>query len=392
MLQRRQYAQQIERYARMGVGAIGQIFNTANSLREWYEFIQRFRYRRHEIPVMEMQRMLRRLRTGMPTMGNKNIGYKHKRMNKSKSKSVKKMPTKRKRIPKGKTQVDKRQDAKLKQIVAKQNSTEAIHIRRRRDVQRIKAENKECIHYSCDSINKCDVLELAMNQLRYYDPSDPANLTLSNPSTGTYTRIINVDSVSSKLTLRNNYIVPAKIKVYLCTVRKDTNSDPVSWYANGIADEAFLNTATAGVPDATSGTDPLLYLTDIRQVTEMWNVKLLKSTILQAGHQCSVSHSVGGIRYDPALYDVHSLAFLKSNKAFCFVVRVEGVIGHTETLQMATSAAAVDVFWDTKYVFRYEGGSSVRDISTDDNQSATITGSLFIGNDAVADNQTFSGT
>lgn len=360
-------------------------FQTATQLREWYEFLRGMQSQEG----LTTTQYLRRAKAYVNSHKNKNIAIKHKMKMKKSSKGVKTKANKSsKKTSKAQRYVDKKQNQAIKSIITKVNSNEAVHIRRNRYVASIGCNDRQVNHDSLNTINRCTSLEGAMSLFRYYNPSTPGTLTTANASTGTYTRIVNVDSVSAKLTVRNNYIVPAKIKVYLCTVRKDTNIDPVDWYSKGVADEAF----TASGANSTS--NPQLYLTDIRQLTEMWDIKLLKSAILQSGHQVTVSNAVGGIRYDPALYDEHALDFLKSNKAFVFVVRVEGVLGHDATVsgEYLTLKAQVDCLLDVKFVFRYEANTTLRDISTYDGSTTAFTNYGIVGMDSIADNQAFSTT
>lgn len=267
----------------------------------------------------------------------------------------------------------------LKELKKAVNADNATHVHKRRDPQRVLAQDYETEHSSLIGIN-ATTLETAMANLRYYNPATPGTLTTADASTGTYSRGVHFKSIFSKLTVRNNYQISAKVTIYSCTPRADTNSTPIAFYATGISDQCITGNTT----------DPLLYLNDINMVKDIWHCKRVKQVLLNPGRECYAYHKAKPFDYDPSLYDSHTLLYQSKFKAHVFVVRVDGVIGHdTSSNEQAQLKAGVDTFVDHVFTMVYDAGVNLHDISQDNNQD-TFTNSGVASNMPVADNQSYS--
>lgn len=261
-------------------------------------------------------------------------------------------------------------------------SDQAIHTHRRRDFLQVGCAVDQVVNTGIEGINTTN-LELAMANLRYYDPAVPGTLVTANASTGTYTRQIHFKSVTQKLTVRNNYQVPCMVTIYAATPKEDTNISAVSFYSSGVADQTIGPMAV---------TSPLLYLTDIDLVRDNWNIRRVKQIFLQPGSQTYAFHATSKpFDYDPSNVDSHNLQFQKKYGAFQFIIRVEGPYGHdTAAAEATTLQAQVEMFVDTKFVITYDAGVNLTDFSEDNNASTTFTNGGVVSNKAVADNQGYS--
>jgi hypothetical protein len=259
-------------------------------------------------------------------------------------------------------------------------SDQARHTHRRRLVTNIGANAGQVNNYLFANCRTSDI-ELAMANLRYYNPATPGTLTTANAATGSYERKVHFESIYDKLNVRNNYQVPAMVTVWMCTPKNDTNIAIDSFYSAGVSDQ------TIGM----AVTSPLLYPSDIQQVTANWNMKRCKQIRLEPGRSFDVSYSFGPFDYDPAVVDHHNLVYQKKYKCHFWYIRVEGCIGHdTVAAEYLTTQAAVDCVNDRKYVMTYDAGVNLDDYSEDNDASASFTNAGVVSNKAVSDNQSYS--
>lgn len=269
---------------------------------------------------------------------------------------------------------------RVKKISKSLKSDQARHTHRRLDVQSI-GSNAGQVNNSGITATDFDFLEACVANLRYYNPATPGTLTTANAATGTYTRDIHFESIYHKLTVRNNYQTPCYVTIYSCTPKEDTNNTAPSWYSQGVADQT-LSIAT---------TSPLLYMSDIQQVTKAWNLKVVGKKRLEPGREMHAYHSSKPFNFNPDVVDVHSQSYQAKYRAHQFVLRVGGCIGHdTVAAEYLTQPAQVDTILERKAVITYDAGVNLDDYSEDNNASASFTNSGVVSNKPVADNQAFS--
>lgn len=221
-------------------------------------------------------------------------------------------------------------------------------------------------------------LETALAELRFFNPSAPGTLIQGSGASGTYSRKYMFD-VYGKLHVRNNYQVPCIVTIYTCVVKDDTSITPTVAFTQGLVD--------VGNP---SNTSQLLYLTHSPQFNQLWKIASTKRLILQAGQELDMTHSTGKFQYDPALTDSHADDFQAKNKAFAFVVRVDGVLAHdSSAAQYGFSAGGVDCVWTFKYTIRYEAGVDISYIVVADAVDSFTNGAL-VSSYPIADNIGYS--
>lgn len=232
--------------------------------------------------------------------------------------------------------------------------------------------------------NRVSELEVAIANLRYYDPATPGTLLTASGATGTFSRDIHIKNTWSKLRIRNNYQVPARVKVYLCIAKHDTNDHPITTYQAGITDQVI---------SGGNATTPAIYLNDIEVVKEDWKIDCVMDKVLMPGRERSVSHSTGAFEYDPAHTDTDSTAYQKRYKAFTWVVRTEGVCGHdTVADEQTLLASSLDIEAFFKVDIIYDAGINLNDIYVTDTRGTTFTTGGVVSSMPVADNVPYSAT
>lgn len=277
------------------------------------------------------------------------------------------------------TRLSLRQEVRmLKKSVA---SDQAYHCHKRYETGAISSAVAQCNH---TNINYTDItyLEAMLTQLRVLNPATGA-LTTYNPASGSTSQQIHFKNFYGKLELVNNYQVPCRIKVYLCRTKADTSISPVTYYTNGITDQVI---------SGGNATTPGIFMTDIDVLKEQWSLKVLKDVVLDAGSRVEVTHSTGPFNYDPSLVDSHPLSYQTKYKAFTFVVRIEGLIGHDSAVagQQTNLSAAVDYIQTMKADIIYDAGVNLNDIYITDNRDATFTNGGLVTNKPIADNQAYA--
>lgn len=267
---------------------------------------------------------------------------------------------------------------KLQQVSKTVSATLALVIRRNRITDRCLALSNQQF-FQGQNISSIGIIESAISNLQYYDPSDPANLISVVGAVGTFKRIYLFKRVVTKITVRNNYQTPAFVSVYACAVKSDTDETPSTAFTNGMLD--------VGNPSTTS---PLTYLTDSNQFNFLWKIKKSKKIILNAGEQCSLFYDIGEFTYDPSISDTHNLQYQVKNKGFVWMVFCSGVIGHDGTEAndfQGTLASGVDIMSDTTFEIEYDAGVKIKQIQIND-VSDTMTLPI-ISNKPSNSNQSF---
>lgn len=312
---------------------------------------------------------------------NKNISFKHK------------MPQKRTvKLPKGKRLVKRTTKPRVKSsALSKQikdikksiNADQSKHTYRERNYLSMRgyAGYKNVGILNAWSTTN---IETSLANLRYYNPSTPSTLTTASGATGTFSRNIHIKNINAKAVFRNNAQVPCHVKIYLATPKNDTDTTPIGFYSSGGTDQ-FVGSFATG--------QPLMNITDCDQVMDNWNMKLLKSKFLDAGRQILVSYNTGQFDYNPSVTDTHNLLYQRHNKAFCYIVEVEGVVGHdsiNSNTEVGTMDCQLDCLATCKTEILYDGGVPLNDFSATNNSQVTFTNAGLTGNKPANDNQAWT--
>lgn len=268
--------------------------------------------------------------------------------------------------------------AKVNKISKQLNSSMAHHTYKALVSGRALAGIGSANHVNAN-VNTLSNMETYGGNLRYFDSTSGAMESVG-VGTGTYSRDFNYKYVFSKIEVANNYQVPVKVKVYVCSVKGQTANDPVTLLGAG---DQVLTGADI--------TDPLVYLTELETVTQQWNVDCVIDKYLHPSQVATASHSVKDIKYDPAHADSESATYQSTFKSFVWVIRVEGPLGHdTVADQQTTLQAGVDYQYSMIAKIEYEAGANVNDIYTVDSRDATFTNAGVVSSKPVSDNISYS--
>lgn len=205
-------------------------------------------------------------------------------------------------------------------------------------------------------------LETVINELLYYDPSNPTVLINADGALGSYQKNFLFKSISSKLRLRNNYQSDCEVTVYICTPKKDSSTNPTSAWTAGINDDP----GSIG-----SFTEYGAYPTDTETFRDLWSAKRVAIKTLSPGQSCEVSHSVSDVNYDPAITDTIVSIFQRSIKSCVWLYVVKGCLSHdTVANEQGISACGVDVQQSDTYKVSYDAGVNLSYTIIDDTMNS----------------------
>lgn len=190
------------------------------------------------------------------------------------------------------------------------------------------------------------LMEAAIVNLKYYDPSTPATLLTADASSGAFQKEILFKRQSSQIKMRNNYAVDCEVTVYLCKPKEDTSIEPNTAWSNGCTDGSnTANTVLGQFP------------TDYPQFRDIFSSKRMIKKQLSPGQEIICKHSESDCSYDPSITDSHALTYQKRNKAFAFMVVLRGILSHDVNLdEQGVSAAGLDIEQTHSYLINYDAG------------------------------------
>lgn len=255
--------------------------------------------------------------------------------------------------------------------------TGTLIYRKRSTNQLLAAENNQAMKDIAGSSTA--LVESALNQCRYYDPSNPSVLLVPTLS-GSINKSYLVENTYSKLTIRNNYQVPCKLKVYLCKPKSDTSNTPSAFVTSGLTDSSngsILNTN--------------MYATDSPHLQEAYTIVKTKTYEIQAGKEIQCTHSEKEFNYSPDFVDSHALTYQKAYKSFVWLLVLQGTLAHDSVIntEQGITQASIDIMVDLVYRVKYNAGMDLKYIYIDQALD-TFTNSAVISNKPVSDNQSYS--
>jgi hypothetical protein len=260
----------------------------------------------------------------------------------------------------------RRKNTKLNKLSRKVNRLQKVaasgtgtYIWKDRQVGQVQSA-QNAVNYAVSTGVQVSTLESAMDAVPMFDPSAPSTFITADLTSGTYQREVMIDSLYSKLTVRNNYNAPVRVCLYCCMPKKDTSISPLSAITNGLADLG------SGLDQNTV----MLYPSDSDQFKDLWSVVATKKTILTGGREATLRFKSRAFQYDPSFFDTHSLAYQRKYKSHIYLIRVEGRLGHdTSASQRGTLPSGVDYQVERKIVIKYDAGADIKRIEVLDTSS-----------------------
>lgn len=217
------------------------------------------------------------------------------------------------------------------------------------------AVNKGEVAYGEYVINATSSLGTFLSRARIYDPSSNSLQTIDLTS-GTYNRDVLVQSIFSKLHLRNNTSAPAVVRVYCLSVKADHSIEPIQAIQQGLVDQdnSAVTATTANLQ---------LYPTDIEQFNSLWSVRKSYKFTLEAGRHRVCRCQIPSFSYNPALEDSHSDAYQKKWKAHIWLVRVQGPIAHDDSTFTTVNFgdSRIDIIQERVVKVKYAAGKDLKD-------------------------------
>lgn len=256
------------------------------------------------------------------------------------------------------------------------NARTAVHVHRTRGCGHVKSTLGTVGNVEFVVGGRIQDIESAAANLRYFDPGTNALVTASAVA-GTYSHDMCV-TVTRKLTLTNNYQIPCNLQVWSCTPKNATGISVIGAWDAGLVDQGGI-----------SKTSPLVYVTDSRDLRNIWNIKRVVNKRLQPGQTAVASTSTRQFDYTVATNDIHTLDYQKRQGGHIFLVRVVGSLGHASggEAECNVLASGVDALIDNTYRFEYDAGKDLHDYSVIDNASGTFTSAGVLSSRPIADNQ-----
>lgn len=264
----------------------------------------------------------------------------------------------------------------VRDLTKKVNNGLANHTRRHRDaVAQSVGPNVSDTHEQF--ITTKSNLLVACNEFRYYDPADPANPLEAAAALGTYHRDISCLGTHTKITVKANYQFPVDISVYLLVPKRDHSIDPVDAWAAGLSSQG----------DGLLTTNIQMHPTDSAQFNSLWTIKKSIHKILQPGKTLVGTYNHAKFNFDPQLLAAHPDAYQRKYGCCMWMTTIRGVLGHaSDGGSIGITNSAVDILYDTKYRFEYDGGFNANDFST---KTDNLTGSpIYTCNAPISDMQT----
>lgn len=206
------------------------------------------------------------------------------------------------------------------------------HIYRNAAVGEVNCLQNQSNYLSVSGMGQAFV-DLALTSVKFFNPSVPGTLTNVDLEALTRYQKIHFSKVYHKLTVRNNYVTPAYVKVYQCVPRIDTSDSPTTCYTAGLTD--------VGAPSAVS---PNVYITDSPNFNVQWKIRKSVRKVLQAGQEITMSYSEKPFDYDPSDTDAEPHTFGRRHRSCVYAILVCGRPAHDSvvTTQHGLCDAGVD--------------------------------------------------
>lgn len=205
------------------------------------------------------------------------------------------------------------------------------------------------------SASAIDNMKLMLASLMF---KDDAGIYTTRGEDVTLQNQYNIDSLTHKLTVRNNNGVDVRLTIYSCEPREDTELSPeVIWKNN----EAVTYNGTGTTVDI--GTYP----SDSTFVNNIWNMKRVFHGVITPGQSTSVSHTSKDGRFEVPVTGVVGTNYQPSWKPQGFLMMVEGTLGHDPLVPTNSGVLNVGVDYHTNSTARisYDAGGDTNFVIID---------------------------
>lgn len=218
----------------------------------------------------------------------------------------------------------------------------------------VTAENNRQNVVSINAINK-GFYQLVLDQLRFYDPSNPATLITADGSLGLNDKSFCFETVVSSLTIRNNFRTPCYVSIYYCKNKSDTDEDPHTIWSNNVSDKVVSG---QGIEC------PFIYPNDCEQLKEYWTLSKSTKKQLEPGETYQCSYVSPKFDYEPNTNESKdALYYRQQTHSFSWLVVVRGVLGHNteegEENRVGYIKSGIDCLVKNTTKVKYNAGASL---------------------------------
>jgi hypothetical protein len=159
-----------------------------------------------------------------------------------------------------------------------------------------------------------------VDEMPYYDPTSPATKSQTNMGVASNPTKLQMKFVGSA-TMRNNYLYPAELDVYIVRPKSGTADSPTTDIQDGINNAANISVATWAQYN--------LFPSDSKLFAQKWKILKHQKVRLQSGDELTISHSEK-FTFDNKLYADSSGEGNLYTKQYSRVllIRLCGVVAH----------------------------------------------------------------
>ncbi len=196
---------------------------------------------------------------------------------------------------------------------------------------------------------------------RFYNPTTTPPTFATRAAGGAVTGAIKFmfQRITTKITVRNQGLHDAHVKIYRCQNRADTNLDPINIWGDA-------KTLAAG-GNATQVDQLFQYPSDYKPVTDLWNLDMLTAgeTKLAPGEAITASYTVNDVDFDPSADETHAFTYQRAYKSMglLLVGRASQVYEKKDPIPSGApniGAALFQVMHEQNAKIIYDGGANQR--------------------------------
>lgn len=297
-------------------------------------------------------------------------------------KSVAYTPKRKPRVPKRvmkkyQTPAIKELDKRIKDLSKRADQSDGELTYRSSSVGKVSA-GQSLVSSTDFNMNQSSDLETVLSALKFYDSSTSTYVT-SNPASSAKFSTIQFKKFFAKAKFRNNYQVPADLKLYWCKPKADTSLAPSTCLSMWATD----NLITGAI------TDTQVYITDSTLFNDLWQIKKSEKVHLEPGQSFTTSYTSPGFEYDPAVYDSHNLAYQKKFEGCVLFLRLCGELGHdTAAAEYGLLDTSLEYQFHRTWLVEYDAGLNCKFVvSSQTGYDASWTNQGVVSNKPVSDNQ-----
>lgn len=276
-------------------------------------------------------------------------------------------------------------DKRLTNLSKKVNGLTSTHTFRRRLMGRVSAAQGKKANNSAFYLSKGFFVE-ATDQLRFFDPDNPGAPIEDALGVGSTSEhgSVRFKSVTSAITLRNNYFNSCNVRVYLLMAKTSIDVTPTS-----LMNDTNLTEFTAADHNENASSSDMYYVSDNPYLAKNYKICCMHKEYLCPGEQLTLrtpSKFTSPTKEHYSEGDPNQTARIYNKGDLCWYFEVYGILGHSNDAaaenEHALTEAKVDYQVLTTFKMEYNsGGARLTDFSYHDPANKA---SFTLGTDAIS--------